>query len=506
MATVVFLLVYTLTMMTNEQIYYKALKSRDERFDGRFFTGVLTTGIFCRPVCPASTPKAENGRFYTSAAEALAEGFRPCLRCRPESAPGSPAWNGVATTVNRALNLINDGALNDASVLQLAERLGVSDRHLRRLFDQQLGVNPLAIAQSHRVLFARKLMNESALPLKDIALSAGFGSVRRFNDTMLKLYGVPPSEIRRKKRSNQPQSESVVALKLAFRPPFDWTAMMRFFQSRAIPGVEEGGDAFYRRSIRFANGWGLLDIRPDKLATHLNATFYGVPIEELRKSVRKSRQLFDLDVDQIEVNELLSTDPLLASMVQQRPGIRVPGAWDLFELSVRAILGQQISVQAARTLAGRLVTRFGEPISAREGWAVTALFPRPEVLAEADVAVIGLPQKRAESIRSLGRAFAENQVDIDATASLEDVEKCLVKLPGIGPWTAQYIAMRALSEPDAFPKGDLGLIRAIEAQGLTCDIPSLQKMAEQWRPFRAYATLHLWASLGAGTAKKDERK
>lgn len=493
-------------MTNNDQIYYKALKSRDERFDGRFFTGVLTTGIFCRPVCPATTPKAENCRFYISAAEALAEGFRPCLRCRPESAPGSPAWNGVATTVNRALNLINDGALNDASVEQLAARLGVSDRHLRRLFDQHLGVNPLAIAQSQRVLFARKLMNESALPLKDIALSAGFGSVRRFNDTMLKLYGVPPSEIRRKKRSNQPQSESVVELKLAYRPPFDWAAMMRFFQSRAIPGVEQGGDAFYRRSIRFANGSGLLEVRPDKTANHLNATFYGVPIEELRKSVRKSRQLFDLDVDQMEVNELLSTDPLLASMVQQRPGIRVPGAWDLFELSVRAILGQQISVQAARTLAGRLVERFGEPISAREGWEITALFPKPEILAEADVAVIGLPKKRAESIRSLGRAFAENQVDIDATGSLGEVEKCLLKLPGIGPWTAQYIAMRALSEPDAFPKGDLGLIRAIEAQGLECDIPSLQKMAEQWRPFRAYATLHLWASLAAVAAKKDKRK
>ncbi len=500
------MLVYTLSMNASDQIYYKALKSRDERFDGRFFTGVVTTGIFCRPVCPATTPKAENCRFYNSATEALAEGFRPCLRCRPESAPGSPAWNGVATTVNRALNLINDGALNDSSVGQLAERLGVSDRHLRRLFDTHLGVNPLAIAQSQRVLFARKLMNESTLPLQDIALSAGFGSVRRFNDTMLKLYGVPPREIRRKKSFVHLQSESVVTLKLAYRPPFDWAAMMRFFQSRAIPGVEQGGDAFYRRSIRFDNCSGLLEVWPGKSANHLNATFYGVPIEELRKSVVKSRQLFDLDVDQLKVNELLATDPLLASMVEQRPGIRVPGAWDVFELSVRAILGQQISVQAARTLAGRLVERFGEALTPREGWEVTALFPKPEVLAEVDASVIGLPKKRAASISSLGKAFAGKQVNIDATSSLEDVEKCLVKLPGIGPWTAQYIAMRALSEPDAFPKGDLGLIRAIEAQGFECDIPSLQKMAEKWRPFRAYATLHLWASLAAAARVKETRK
>ena len=505
MATFVFWLVYTPTMNANDRIYYKALKSRDERFDGRFFTGVVTTGIFCRPVCPAMTPKAENCRFYLSAAEALADGFRPCLRCRPESAPGSPAWNGVATTVNRALNLINDGALNEASVEQLAERLGVSSRHLRRLFEQHLGVSPLAIAQSQRVLFARKLMNETTLPLKDVALSAGFGSVRRFNDTMLKLYGVPPREIRRKKRSNQQRHESVVTLKLAYRAPFDWGAMMRFLQSRAIPGVEQGGDSYYRRSIRFGQESGLLEVRPDKAANHLNATFYGVPIEELRKSVRKSRQLFDLDVDQLEVNELLSIDPILGPMVQQRPGIRVPGAWDVFELSVRAILGQQISVQAARTLAGRLVERFGEPITSQKGWEVTALFPKPEVLAAADVSVIGLPKKRAVSISSLGRAFADKQVNIDATESLEDVEKCLVQLPGVGPWTAQYIAMRALSEPDAFPKGDLGLIRAIEAQGLECDIPSLQKMAESWRPFRSYATLHLWASLAAAAQQAQEK-
>ncbi|MCB1755954.1 MAG: DNA-3-methyladenine glycosylase 2 family protein [Gammaproteobacteria bacterium] len=482
-------------MNDGQDICYRALQTRDQRFDGRFFTGVITTGVFCRPVCPAVTPKRENCRFFPSAAAAISQGFRPCLRCRPEAAPGSPAWNGVTTTVTRALRLIADGALDDGGVDALADRLGITARHLRRLFDEHLGASPLAVAQSQRLLFAKKLITETSLPLNEIAIMAGFGSVRRFNDAMRKLYGHAPGELRRSKSAEPAGGRAAIQLKLAFHPPYDWQQISSFLQSRAIPGVEQADATVYRRSVSFDSGAGLLEVRPLESVQQLQVRFDFPDTCNLQLAVNKTRRLFDLDVDREEINTLFADDPLLGRLVTQRPGLRVPGAWDLFELGVRAILGQQISVPAARTLAGRLVEQFGEPLLQYARGEVTHLFPTPAVLADNDVSLIGLPKKRAASINALAAAFPDLLPALDNCADLKDIETALCRIPGIGPWTAQYIAMRALGEPDAFPKGDLGLIRALQAMGHDCTITQLQALAENWRPFRAYAALHLWTGL-----------
>ncbi len=480
--------------MTGEDVYYRALQTKDRRFDGKFFTGVVTTGIFCRPVCPAVTPKRDNCRFFTSAAEAMREGYRPCLRCRPEAAPGSPAWNGVATTVTRALRLINDGALNDGSVEQLAERLGVTARHLRRLFDDYLGLSPLTVAQSQRLLFAKKLITETDIALNELAFSAGFGSVRRFNDAIRKLYGQTPSQLRRNRGQKKVSAGSGIELKLSFRPPYDWPQILGFLQYRAIPGVEDINRNTYRRSVRLGTASGLINVTADRKSQQLFVHFDFPDTLYLQQAVGKIRQLFDLDVDPGEVNQLFSRDPILADLVKKRPGLRVPGAWDIFELSVRAILGQQISVAAARTLAGRLVQKFGEPLSSNADSQISHLFPKAEDLLGKDLSVIGIPKKRAATIEKMAGIFALGNLALDQANSLDELEKRLCRLPGIGPWTAQYIAMRALREPDAFPEGDIALIRALQSLGYDCNAKFLQQLANRWRPFRAYAAVHLWAA------------
>ncbi|MDR3512336.1 MAG: AlkA N-terminal domain-containing protein [Caulobacteraceae bacterium] len=472
---------------------YRALETRDARFDGRFYTAVRTTGIFCRPICPARTPKLENCIFLPSAAAAHQMGFRPCLRCRPEVAPGVASWRGSAATVSRALHLIAEGAMDGAGVETLAERLGVGARHLRRLFDQHVGAAPVSVAQTHRILFAKTLINETALSMTDVALAAGFGSVRRFNAVMQATYGRPPSELHSSAKTAVGESAGVT-LKLPFGPPYDWAAMVEFLGPRAIPGVEQVEPDRYRRSVALGGARGVVEVRPAPGHNHLIATIWTSDVSALAAIVARLRRLFDLDADILAIDAHLSADPRLAPLVRARPGLRVPGAWDGFELAVRAVLGQQVSVRAATTFAGRLTAAHGEPLglAGSPTDAPDRLFPTPEAVAVAELTAIGLTRARAATLNALGRAMAADRGLLRAYETLEETTLKLTALPGVGPWTAQYVAMRALREPDAFPASDLGLLRAMEtAQGRPSPA-ALSAMAETWRPWRAYAALRLW--------------
>lgn len=452
-------------MQLDADACYRAVKTRDTRFDGRFFTGVTSTGIYCRPICPAPTPRRVNCTFFACAAAAQEAGFRPCLRCRPEVAPGLPAWNGTSTTITRALRLIAEGALDEGSVEELAERLGIGGRHLRRLFEDRLGASPISVALSRRFLFAKKLLAETALPIADIAYAAGFSSIRRFNDAMLSAYGRPPRDLRGKKE--QPAGPNI-EVTLPFRPPYNWPALARFLAPRAIPGVETVSTAYYRRTL--PGGW--VEVRPVAGHNHLAATFRIANIRDLATLTARLHRLFDTEAAVQEIEQHLAQDPHLRSAVHAQTGLRVPGAWDPFELTVRAVLGQQVTVKGATTLAGRLVEKFGQKTEAG------SLFPAPGALAGANLASIGLPKARAEAVRAVARAFDSARPPESADA--------LRKLPGIGDWTAQYVAMRAFCEPDAFPSTDLGLIRAAGRD--------VAQRAERWRPWRAYAAMHLWTA------------
>ncbi len=488
-------------MNTDSKLCYRAVKSRDARFDGRFFTGVVSTGIFCRPVCPAPTPKAENCQFFADAAAAMNAGFRPCLRCRPEAAPGSPAWNGVSTTVNRAMRLIGEGALDDGgSVAALADRLGMGERHLRRLFLEHVGVGPKAVAQTRRVLFAKKLIGETNLSLTDIALAAGFGSIRRFNATFLEIYGRPPRELRRLEGEEAGAADVPLQLKLAVRPPYDWPGIVGFFKSRAIPGVEDVGEGHYRRGLHFDGRGGWLEVRPDGAGRHLRVSVRLDDTRHLKTVMERCRRLFDTDADRDAINAHLGRDPVLAAAVERHPGLRLPGGWEPFEIAVRAVLGQQVSVAAARTFAGRLCEAWGAPLKGTPPRGLSRLFPTPQALARArDLTVIGLTRRRAETLHGLAKAFADGSLDLEQAQDLADLETRLTTLPGIGPWTARYIAMRAFSEPDAFPSGDLGLLRAMRTENPEMTARELDRRAEGWRPWRAYAALHLWSLPPAAT-------
>ncbi len=481
---------------------YRALLARDPRFDGRFFTAVRSTGIFCRPICPARTPKLENCIFLPSAAAAHQMGFRPCLRCRPEVAPGVASWRGSANTVNRALNLIAEGALDEAGVDDLADRLGVGARHLRRLFDQYVGASPVSVAQTHRILFAKSLINDTQLSMTDVALAAGFGSVRRFNTVMQQTYNRPPSALRRSAKAQGGEDASAgVTLKLPFTPPYDWAAMVEFLSPRAIPGIEQVEAGRYRRTFAIGKARGVVEVRPAPGRNHLLATIHTSDVSILATVVARLRRVFDLDADIAAIDAHLAADVRLAQAVRERPGLRVPGAWDGFELAVRAVLGQQVSVRAATTFAGRLVATHGEPLCLATPEGPDRVFPTPDAVGAADLTIIGLTRARAATLSALGRAMAADPGLLRAYETLEETVAKLGALPGIGPWTAQYIAMRALREPDAFPASDLGLMRAMEADGLRPSPVQLSAIAEAWRPWRAYAALRLWMQ---GPAAREE--
>jgi len=476
---------------------YRALCAHDARFDGRFFTAVRTTKVYCRPICPARTPKLENCIFVRSAAEAHQLGFRPCLRCRPEIAPGVAAWTGTASSVTRALALIAEGGLDDDDVDAFAVRLGVGSRHLRRLFARHLGASPLAVARTRRILFAKQLITQTALPMADVGLAAGFGSVRRFNDVIRQTYGRAPRELRRTALATPVSTSTGVTLQLAFRPPYDWASFIAFMTPRATPGVEIVEPHRYCRTVEFGDARGRIDVRPVNGKHHLLATIEISQVTALAPVAARIRRLLDLDADAVSIDEHLAHDGF-ASHVASRPGVRIPGAWDDFELAVRAILGQQVSVAAATTLAGRLVAAFGRTLDDRREPA--RLFPTPRVLADADIGAIGLPRARANAIAALARALCADPTLLRSADSLEATIERLCRLPGIGAWTAQYIAMRALHEPDAFPATDLGLLRASQTEAARPTPAFLLASAERWRPWRAYAAMRLWLQGAAAEA------
>jgi AraC family transcriptional regulator of adaptative response / DNA-3-methyladenine glycosylase II len=486
---------------------YRAIQARDARFDGQLFTGVKTTGIYCRPVCPARTPHAENVVFYPSAAAAQAAGLRPCLRCRPEASPDLAAWRGTSNTVSRALALIETGALDAADVGGLADRLGMGERQLRRLFRQHLGASPIAVAQTRRVLLAKQLIHETRLPMAEVALAAGFGSIRRFNETFLLLYGRPPGSLRGGGADVSVRDGRGLSLRLAYRPPYDWEAIIGFLRLRAVPGVESIEAGRYARSIAIGQDKGVLMVRP-MTGNRLAVDIYFPRLPALPAIIARVRRLFDLAADPLAIGAQLGRDPALAPLVAARPGLRVPGAWDGFELAIRAILGQQISVAAASALAGKITAAYGEALPAdMQGLVdgVTHVFPQPAALAGA--ALVGMPRTRAAALSSLAAAVLADPLVLRARRSLDVAITQLKALPGIGEWTAQYIAMRELREPDAFPHGDIGLMRALaDAGGRRPSAAALLARAEAWRPWRAYAALHLWTAEGLQIAqeKNDE--
>lgn len=486
-------------MKLEHDICYRALQSRDSRFDGQFFTGVRTTGIYCRPVCPAPTPKVENCVFLPSAAAAQEAGFRPCLRCRPEVSPKLTATFEGGAVVGRALRLISEGVLDEQPVETLAGRVGVTERHLRRLFMEHLGASPSTVALNRRILFAKQLLDETRLPVTEVGLAAGFNSLRRFNEVILKTYQRSPRELRKEKSGETPEKQfSMTTLKLPYSQPYNWPVMAAFMRGRATAGVEEITENFYRRSIRLDGQHGLVEVRPVPGQSYLLANIRFPKVAALGRIVERLRRVFDLGANSQEIEAHLGADPFLGKIVAALPGLRVPGAWDKFELAVRAILGQQISVAAATTLAGRLVEKYGEPLTL-DGLPVSQggvrfVYPRPEVLAEADLTTIGIFGTRARSISALAGAVASNPDLLNEESSLEESLKKLCELPGIGRWTASYIAMRALREPDAFPSSDLGLLRAMQPESGSLTPAQLEKRAETWRPWRAYAALYLWAS------------
>ena len=479
-------------MDMDDDACYRAIETRDRRFDGRLFVAVTTTKIYCRPFCPAPTPKRKNVRFFPTAAAAQEAGFHPCLRCRPETAPELALWRGESNTVTRALGLIESGVLDAASVDALATRLGIGERQLRRLFRRYLGASPISIAQTRRILLAKQLIQDTQLPMTEVALAAGFGSIRRFNEIFQRLYRRPPKALRRTGIADA--SAGAVTVRLGYRPPYDWDAMIAFLRARAIPGVEAVSDQRYARTIAIGCMHGVLVVEP-AAENCLKATVRIANLRQLPAIVARVRRVFDLAADTVTIGGHLSQDPVLASLVAARPGLRVPGAWDGFELAIRAVLGQQISVPAATMLAGKLVSAFGMPMADTREEGLTHVFPTARQLAEADLTVIGMPNARRMALASLAAAVVADPLIFGPRRSLEEAIAQLRSLAGIGEWTAQYIAMRELREPDAFPASDIGLLRAMcDERGERPSAAALLAHAERWRPWRAYAALHLWAS------------
>ena len=473
----------------------RARLSRDPRFDGRFFIAVKTTGIYCRPICPSPTCNARNVVYYASAAAAAEAGFRPCLRCRPEAAPGTPAWLGTSAIVRRALRLIQDGHLDESSVEALAAQVGVGPRHLHRLFLRHLGASPLTVAQTRRLQFAKRLLDETDLPITEIALCARFGSLRRFNDAIRKTYARAPRELRRLKRGGIDRHDGhAIALELSFRPPYAWAEMHEYLAARAIPGVERVDERGYWRTLAAQAGHALVGVRPVARQHALELRVEGATPTELLQISAAARRSFDLSADPFLIAGAFDADPRLASLVRRQPGRRIPGVWGGFECAVRAVLGQQASVAAARTLAGRLVARAGRSIvGGADG--LTHVFPGAEELAAADLTGLGLTDKRVAVLKALARGVAGGTIDFSAPE--DALRRALMALPGFGAWSVDYVTLRALGQPDAFPAADLVLRRVAAAGSRPLTPRELLDEAERWRPWRGYAAVHLWAAAGA---------
>ena len=485
------------------EICERARLARDARFDGLFFTAVRSTKIYCRPVCPAPTPKTSNIEYFEFAAAAQAAGFRPCLRCRPELSPRAMRFWSGDFLFDHALSWLNETGADGASISmpELAARLGLSARQVQRLFVQRIGVGPKQVQLNQRLLLAKQLLSETSLSMLDVAVAAGFGSVRRFNEVFAQHCQLSPSQFGKAQARGQRLSASTNAttlqLRLAYRPPLDFAAMLDFFRRRALPGLEEIDAVSYSR--HFATTHGLARLRVSAIAgrDELCLALENCPPQAIHSVVKRVRQLFDLDADMRVIHACFEHDPVLARLIAQRPGLRIPGAWDGFELAVRAILGQQVSVAGAVTLTRRLVAQFGVPVMDSQAQQSIRLFPTPAALAQAPIQQIGLPTRRAESIRALAQAVCKQEIQLQTGVKLDEFVNALCALPGIGPWSAHYIAMRALAHPDAFPAGDLVLQKVMAAElGTSARLSEaeLTRRSQAWRPWRAYAVMQLWAA------------
>lgn len=469
---------------------YRAVRSKDARFDGVFITGVTSTGIYCRPSCPAITPKRTNIIFFPTAAAAQAYGLRACKRCRPDASPGSPEWDIRADIAGRAMRLIADGVVDRDGVGGLATKLHLSERHLHRTLIEELGAGPQALARAHRTQTARILIETTDLTFSAIAFASGFASIRQFNDTVRTVFASNPTELRARRKTGS-SAPGEIKLRLPYRPPLAAGELLAFLGERSVTGVEDYDGTTYRRTLDLPHSPGTVALAPKDGFIH--CTLRLEDVRDLGAAVQRCRRLLDLDADPVAVAEVLSRDKALAPMVRELPGLRVPGAVDGTELAVRAVLGQQISVSGARTLAGRVASQLGKPLTAPDGH-LTHLFPNAEVLAEADLSGIGLTRARQNALRSLVSAVAAGDLAIDAGAQRDATRAKLLALPGIGPWTASYIALRGLGDPDAFMATDLGVRRALSAAGFEGDA---DQRADSWRPWRAYAQQYLWTSLGS---------
>jgi AraC family transcriptional regulator of adaptative response / DNA-3-methyladenine glycosylase II len=484
---------------------YQAAKSKDARFDGWFFIGVTSTGIYCRPSCPARTPMRQNVRFYPTAAAAQKGGFRACLRCRPDAAPGSPEWNLRADVVARAMRLIRDGVVDREGIEGLATRLGYSTRQINRLITAEVGTGPLALARAQRSQSARILLEATDLPVAQVAFAAGFSSVRQCNDTMSQIFADTPSGLRSRagkaaSRRGPMVGAQGVRLRLPARRPCDPHSVLTFLGLRAVPGVESFDGQSYHRSLRLPHGHAVVGLRagPETASgpVFVEADLRLSDLRDLTTAVSRCRQLLDLDADPVAVLETLGTCPSIGPIVTARPGLRVAGAVDGFELAVRAVIGQQVSVAGARTIAGRLVASAGDLLASADG-EVTHLFPSPAALldlAEAQPETFPMPSTRRRALAALARAVLEGVITIDAGTDPAELRDSLLALPGIGPWTVEYVAMRAARDPDAFMPTDLGLLRAARSIGCATGPADLAKASERWRPWRSYAAIHLWSS------------
>jgi AraC family transcriptional regulator of adaptative response / DNA-3-methyladenine glycosylase II len=502
----------------DDEVCYRALVARDARFDGWFFAGVTSTGIYCRASCPSVKPRRDRVRFFATSAAAQRAGFRACKRCRPDTAPGSPEWNRRGDVVGRAMRSIREGVIDREGVAGLARRLGYSPRQLQRLLVAEVGAGPLELARAQRAETARILLETTDLRIAEIVFAAGFGSVRQFNDTVREIFGEPPRAMRERARrtaggghSRRPLGRATgmagphsVTLRLAYRQPFPVAVLLAFLADRAAPGVEEGDAEYYRRALSLPHGAGVTTVRDGGDGT-LRCSLQLDDLRDLTSAVQRVKYLFDLDSDPAAVFELLGTDPVLGPAVAGLPGLRIPGHVDGSELAVRAVLGQQVSVTGARTLAGRLALAHGRALSVAVG-SVQREFPTADAIAGLSTADLPMPRARGRALIGLAETLASGRLALDGTVDRDEASSTLLSLPGIGPWTVAYVRMRALADPDAFMPSDLGVRHALERLGLPTGERQATALAENWRPYRAYGLQYLWSSLsnGAHSARSDE--
>lgn len=501
----------------DEQACYLAVRGKDARFDGIFFSGVSSTGIYCRPSCPAITPKRSNLTYYRTSAAAQEAGFRACKRCRPDAAPGSPEWNVRGDLVGRAMRLIADGEIDRAGVAGLASTVGYSERQLNRQLVSEVGVGPLALARAQRARTARILLETSPIAISDVAFAAGFASIRQFNDTIREIFDMTPSQLRgRAARADVAIGPQVptgsVRVRLAYRRPMDVRGALDFLGQRAVLGIEEYRDGTFYKSLILPNGSGVagLSVPPGSAATSASTGWVECQLwlddlRDLTAAVQRCRRMLDLDSDPVAIDEQLAADPILRPLVVANPGTRMPGSTDANEVAFRVVIGQQVSTAAARTVAGRLVQRYGDKLRTPVG-AVTHTFPKPEVIAAADPAQLAMPISRKRAIRALATALADESIVLGAGSDWDEVSQSLLQLHGIGPWTVAAVRMRGLGDPDVFLPTDLGIQKAMAQLGEPSDPKSMESYSHAWRPWRSYTTHHLWASLDAPNRQTHEER